>query len=650
MSARINRRKELLVLTLLNAIVLAQMVIWDANELFVLALIITITLINGLYFIYFNKLKRSEFLTEKKQLTYRIEAAGNDVFANMPVGIILYDEAGRVSWSNPFINRIFNRSIDNLELTVVNKNLCDLMANSKTNFEFLYDDAVYQVTHKKTQRVLYFDDVTSYAKLSQEYDDSRATLGLVVMDNYEEAVKNLDEQAQNDYRRAVVDRLSGWASEHSIMFRTLRDGRYLILMSHKILKQVCDQKFTVLDDIRAIGKGDVVLTVSMGIASGYDSYVASVNRASTLVDLALSRGGDQVVIKKKGVDDFLFYGGKTNPIASQNRVRSRVNAGAYERLVLESDNVVIMGHKFPDADAIGASVGLLKVAQTLGKEAYIVLNKSELDKANEIFINEMLKEDALAIHFISSITAVEIMTKNSLLVVTDTQSKKLVIDNKLLRLSNKIAIFDHHRRGSDFIEATLTYTDPSVSSTVELIVDMLDYFSEKIDFTMAEASIMLAGIMLDTRKFMYNTSKKTYEAAAILKQKGADERYVAKLLKAPIEHYYSRAHLTHRARVFNENYLIAAASDEMYFDRTEIAATADDLLNIQGVKASFVLGLTAENEVSVSARSTGDVNVQLITEALGGGGHLTSAAAQMMMPINEVVEKLELAIAATNKK
>jgi len=645
-----NRKKELVIIAIINAIAIAQMVFWDANELFIIGLMIVVTIFNGLYFAFYVRKKNADFLQAKKQLSYRIDEVGNYVFEKMPLGILLYDETGKIVWSNPYIHKIFERDIDNQDLAMVDNRLFELLANAKEIFEFSHNDLTYAVTHKKIERVLYFDDISDYADLAQKYEDSQATLGLIVLDNYDEVVKNLDEQAQNDYKRQITDRLSSWASEHSVMFRTLRDGRFIILMPHKILTTLCDNRFSILDDIRTIGGEDVVLTVSMGIASGYESYLASFNRASSLVDLALSRGGDQVVIKKSGVDDFQFYGGKTNPIASQNRVRARVNAGAYERLILDSDHVVIMGHKFPDADALGASIGLAKIATTIGKEAYIVLNKGELDKANEIFVSEMLTDETLASYFVASTKAIEMMTKNSLLVIADTQNRNLVIDNTLLGLTNKIAIFDHHRRGTEHIEATLSYTDPSVSSTAELVVDMLDYFSKRIDLSTAEASIMLSGIMLDTRRFMYNTSKKTYDAAAILKQKGADEKYVARLLKAPIEHYYARAHLAERARIFANHYLIAVASDEYAFDRTEIAATADDLLNVQGVKASFVLGFSAPNDVSISARSTGDINVQLIMEALGGGGHLTNAAARFAGTLQEAVKALENVLLDLAKK
>lgn len=641
-------RYELMIMAIINIISMTQIFILGTRYLFSVLLFLILPIVNGAYFMYHYKKRSRTFLNEKKLITHRVKQAGEHVFNHMPLGILLYDEHEKVVWSNAYTKKIFNRDVDNLEIASIDEKLSLSLGKNSATFEYTYQDLVYLVQHQKKERTLYFNDITSRVKLVNKYNDEKATLGLIVMDNYEEVVKNLNEQEQNDYRRAVVDKLSSWASENNFLFRSLRDGRFFIMMTHQVLQQLCANKFTILDDIRAIGTDEVTLTVSMGIASGYENYTALFSRASSLVDLSLSRGGDQVVIKKKGVDDFLFYGGKTNPIASQNRVRARVNAGAYERLILDSDSVIIMGHRFPDADAIGASIGLLKIATTLGKEARIVLNKSELDKANEVFISEVLKDEKLATYFVSSLKALEIMAKNSLLVIADTQDANLVIDNKLLRITNKVAIFDHHRRGVNYIAATLSYTDPSVSSTSELVVDMFDYISKRITLSPAEASIMLSGIMLDTRRFMYNTSKKTYEAAAVLKQKGADEKYVSRLLKAPIDHYYSRAHLTHRARVFEEIYLISAASDELTFDRTEIAVTADDLLNVQDIKATFVLGLTDNNVVAISARSAGEVNVQLIMESLGGGGHLTNAAARFEGTVNEATKVLEEVIREFN--
>jgi len=641
MKRNINRHYDLLVLLAVNVLVVIGASLFADNEMIVL-LLLALFVFNALCLVSIFRTRKQAFLEEKKNITYRVQAAGERAFDHLPLGIIIYDEDTKVVWSNAYANTIFKMGTNNVELSLIDEGLANRVNDEKGHFQYAKGESVYLVQHLKDKKTLYFDDITKYTQLLEKYEGEKATLGMIVMDNYDEVVKNLGEQEQNDYRRAVMDRLSNWSSEHGILLRSLRDNRQLILMEHRTLAALCNEKFTILDDIRSIGTDDVTLTVSMGIATGYETYSALFSRASSLVDLALSRGGDQIVVKKKGANDFLFYGGKTNPISTQNRVRARVNAGAFERLVLDSDKIVIMGHRFPDADAIGSAIGVLKIALKFEKEAYIVLNRSELDKTNEIFVNEVMKNEKLKAYFISSLEAVSLMTKDSLLVAVDTQDENMLIDGNLTNLTNKVAIFDHHRRGVSYIDATLTYTDPSASSTVELIVDMLDYFSRRIDITAYEASVMLAGIVLDTRRFMYNTSKKTYETAAILKQKGADEKVISKLLKSSMDHYYSRAQLIHQARLFEDKYIVAAALEEdMIFDRTEIAAAADDLLNVQDVKATFVLGRTDEQAVSISARSAGDVNVQLIMEALGGGGHLTNAAVRLEGSIADAITSLE---------
>jgi len=649
MKSSINGHYGLIALIIVNLVAIVGTGLFAERNF--LLLMVALFAFNAGCFVSVFRTRRQAFLNEKKDITYRVDAAGEHVFNQMPLGIVLYDEDHKVTWSNAYASAIFNGGIDNVDLSLIDEGLANEINNGTDDFQYAKNDFVYLVQHLKDKKTLYFDDITNYMQLLEKYEGEKATLGMIVMDNYDEVVKNLNEQEQNDYRRAIMDRLSNWSAEHGILLRSLRDNRQLILMEHRTLEALCEEKFTILDNIRAIGTDGVTLTISMGIAVGYEGYSALFNRASSLVDLALSRGGDQIVVKKKGVNDFLFYGGKTNPISTQNRVRARVNAGAFERLVLDSDKIIIMGHRFPDADAIGSAIGILKIALKFERKAYIVLNRSELDKTNEIFISEVMKNEKLEPYFISSLEASNLMTKDSLLVAVDAQDENMLIDGKLTRLTNKIAIFDHHRRGVNYIDATLTYTDPSASSTVELVVDMLDYFSRRIDITAYEASVMLAGIVLDTRRFMYNTSKKTYETAAILKQKGADEKTISKLLKSSMDHYYSRAQLIHQARLFEGKYIIAAAVEEdLVFDRTEIAAAADDLLNVQDVKATFVLGKTDEAGISISARSAGDVNVQLIMEALGGGGHLTNAAVRLEGSIADAVSSLENVLLGEREK
>ena len=625
-----NNRNSILYLVA-NVVFLVTIGLTTTDNLPLLVLIVFYGMVSSAYLLYAVHYGKSEASKRIKAITHRVKRAGHHAFDHLPIGILVYDTGGRIVWVNRYLRHVFARDLlYGAELKSIDERLFSLSRQDLRTFEFSYAGRIYLVKHLISERVMYFTDVTEHRALMQEYKGQKAVIAILVLDNYEEAVRNLSETEQNDLRRKVVDKVTNWASEHDILLRLTRNDRYMLLMTHQTLEALCENKFTILDEVRKVAnEQEIVITISIGIASGYDSYLTLESRASSMLDLALSRGGDQVVIKKRGLDDFLFFGGKTNPVARQSRVRARVNAVAYQRLVLDSDLVVVMGHRMPDADAIGASIGLFKIADRFEKEAYIVLNEDELDETNEVFVSEMLKDEKLSSYFISSEEALSKMTKDSLLVVVDTQVKNMVIDERLLGATSKVAVFDHHRRGKNNIEATLTYTDPSISSAAELVVDMFDYFSKKIYLNSLEASIMLAGIVLDTRRFLYNTSRKTYETAANLKQRGADEKVVINLLKSPISNYYARAHLTHRAEVFEGIYLITTAEDDLILDRTQLAISADDLLNVRDIKATFAIARIDKENIAVSARSIGDVNVQLIMENMGGGGHLNNAATQV---------------------
>ena len=634
-----------LMITNVSFMLLAVFLTWHLIGIFILLFLCVA--VNFLILTTSQKRRSLAFSNEKKLLSHRIKQAGNYVFERVPLGIVLYDEFFRITWINPYASAIFNKRLTDMLIKDIDVNLLEKINASTLTFEYAHGEKVYLVNHLTHERVLYFDDITAYSVLLDKHEAQKASVGVITFDNYDEAIKQLDEQAQNDYRRQLTDTLNAWASASSILLRPTRDGRFLALMRADVLQDLCTQNFDILEKMKAIGQEEIVFTVSIGVASGYEDYQALYTRASALLDLALSRGGDQVVVKKKGEADFLFFGGKTNPMASGSRVRARVNAGAYERLVLDADQVIIMGHRYPDADALGASIGLLKVVQALGKTATIVLNETELDATNAFFVSELLKTSQIGAYFKSSKEILPSMTTSTLLVIVDTQDMQLVIDETLLETTKKIALFDHHRRGMTHIEALLSYTDISVSSTSELVVEMLPYFSKSVALTMPEASVMLAGMMLDTRRFMYNTSRRTYEAASVLKQKGADEKYITQLLKAPIENYHARAHLMQSARVVDHQYLISAADEKMTFEQAQLAIAADDLLNTQNIEATFIIGRIDDECVAISARSTGTVNVQRLMEIFGGGGHLTNAATRIAhTAIAVIVTQLEEALRA----
>lgn len=563
-------------------------------------------------------------------VSYRVKHAGETVFNELPIGVLLYNEDHEIVWFNSFARNIFNVDLHELSLQEFSESLYDKVLGDESLFEVIVKDKTYLVEHQRDERLMYLTDNTPFTELNKKYVNGQPVIGVLIMDNYDEVIHNLKEQEKSEFYGKIVSIIMQWAEENNIYIRTISSDRFVMLMSFEVLQNLRDKKFAILDKVREAAKEkELLLTISIGLATGYESFSELGQRANYMLDLALSRGGDQVAIKIASDDKFLFYGGKTNPVEKRNRVRARVNAQAYERLVRDSERVIIMGHRYPDVDAIGASIGLLRMGIASKREAYIVLKEEELDKTAKSFVDAIMGDEKLKPYFISSELALELMTKNTLLVVADTQDPKMVIEPLLLTRAKKIAVFDHHRRGVDVIESVLSFAEPYASSTVELVVDMFDYYSQKIKMTPLEASIMLAGIIVDTRRFSYHTGRRTYETAAILKQKGAEEKLVQQLLRTPIENYYSKAHLIERAEIFKDVFIIAAADDDLILEKVQIAQTADELLNIQNIKASFVISRIDDQHIGVSARSLGDINVQLLMEQLGGGGHLNNAATQI---------------------
>ncbi|MCL1949717.1 MAG: DHH family phosphoesterase [Turicibacter sp.] len=625
------------------AVTEGNLVLWGLFLVFLLDLIYRIV-------DYRQKKKKHEEMV--MGITHRVKRAGEQAFNNLPLGILLYNENQQIVWHNPFMKKVFIGDANHKTLAEISEHLSEEITANSEDFRIEVKEQVYQIQHFPKERLVYLTNGTEFSDLSQKYDEGRPVMGVLVMDNYDEAIRNLNEQEKNEFRAKIVSLIMQWAEKHRIFIRATSSERYLLAMSHKTLAKLRERKFAILDEVREAAKErEMAFTISIGLAAGYEDFSELGNRAYYMLDLALSRGGDQVAIKIAGDDKFLFYGGKTNPVEKRNRVRARVNAHAYERLVKDSDKVIIMGHKFPDVDAIGACIGLLRMVMATKKEGFIVLNQEAIDNTAKTFVAEIMKNESLSAHFVSGEVALSMITKNSMLVVADTQDPKMVIEPGLLGKTKKIAVFDHHRRGATYIESILSYTEPYASSTVELVVDMFDYYTQKIKMSSLEASIMLAGIIVDTRRFSYHTGRRTYETAAILKQKGAEEKLVQQLLRVPIENYYSKAHLTNRSEIYKDHFIIAASDEDFILEKVQLAQAADELLNVQNIQATFAVAKINENQIGISARSLGDLNVQVIMEQLGGGGHLNNAATQINdLNIAQVVVELKKTISKELEK
>ncbi len=367
--------------------------------------------------------------------------------------------------------------------------------------------------------------------------------------------------------------------------------------------------------------------------------------AQSSLDLALGRGGDQAAIKKVN-GKVKFFGGKTNPVEKRTRVRARVISHALKELVTASDKVIIMGHKNPDMDAIGASIGILKVAEMNEREGFIVLDSNQVEASVSRLMQEIRQKETMYSRMISPDLALEIATDRTLLVIVDTHKPSLVIEEKLLAKIDNVVVIDHHRRGEEFIEnPLLVYMEPYASSTAELVTELLEYQPMRGKIDMLEATALLAGIIVDTKSFTLRTGFRTFEAASYLRAQGADTILVQKFLKEDVQTFIKRSKLIESVYFYQDGIAIAKGSEDSLYDQVVIAQAADTLLTMNGVIASFVISKRAENAVGISARSLGDINVQVIMELLNGGGHLTNAATQLVdITVAEAEQLLQHAI------
>jgi cyclic-di-AMP phosphodiesterase len=580
-------------------------------------------------------------------LSYRVKKVGEEALMEMPIGIMLFNEELYIEWTNPFLASCFD------EDTLVGRSLYDAaetlvpLIKQEVESEIItLHERKFRVIHKPEERLLYFFDVTEQTEIEKLYEDERTVLAIIFLDNYDELTQGMDDQTRSSLNNLVTSLLNKWATENGVFLKRISSERFIAVFNENILQLLERGKFSILDDVRETSSTqNVPLTLSIGVGSGVSSLPELGSLAQSSLDLALGRGGDQVAIKQPN-GKVKFFGGKTNPVEKRTRVRARVISHALKELITESDKVIIMGHKSPDMDAVGASIGILKVAEMNQCEGYVVMNFQDIDTGVQRMMKEIRKNESLFSRFISPEEALEIATDDTLLVVVDTHKPSLVIEERLLSKIDHVVVIDHHRRGEEFIKnPLLVYMEPYASSTAELVTELLEYQPKKGRIEMLEATALLAGIIVDTKSFTLRTGARTFDAASYLRGQGADTVLVQKFLKEDVDTYVKRAKLIETVSLYREGLAIAKGSPDQSFDQVLIAQTADTLLTMDGIDASFVISKRADNLVGISARSLGDVNVQIIMESLEGGGHLTNAATQLTdITVDEAEERLHQAI------
>ena len=486
----------------------------------------------------------------------------------------------------------------------------------------------------------YWLDVTEAEQMRSTLELTRPVVAILMVDNYEELMKACPENRRSAVVAALEEKLNDWAADSGGLILGYDRDRYLFLFEEKSYPGFVERRFSVLDSVREVVAGEgVAATLSIGVGRDADSFDGLFKNATLALEMALSRGGDQAVVKDKL--NFSFYGGRSKTTEKRTKVKSRVMANALGELIEDARQVYVMGHKYADMDSLGAAAGICAIARKKGKKAKIVLDVE--NNAVHPMLRKLQEQPEYAGAFISGSDAFLKAQADTLLVVVDTNRPQSVESEGLLESCNRVAIIDHHRRGSSYIEKmALNYHEPYASSASELVTELLQYLVEPTDLLRAEAEALLAGIVLDTKNFTNRTGGRTFEAAAYLRRAGADTQEVQRIFQSDLQSMIARYAIIRRAELYRDDIAVAALDEE--YDRVTAAKAADELLTLKGVQASFVLYKKGDG-VYISARSLGEINVQVIMESLGGGGNSTGAAAELKeRTVSDVKDQLLAAI------
>ncbi len=486
----------------------------------------------------------------------------------------------------------------------------------------------------------YWMDVTESEQMRSTLELTRPVVAILMVDNYEELMKACPENRRSAVVAALEEKLNSWAAGSGGLILGYDRDRYLFLFEEKDFPEYVEHRFSVLDSVREVVAGEgVAATLSIGIGRDADSFDGLFKNATLALEMALSRGGDQAVVKDKL--NFSFYGGRSKTTEKRTKVKSRVMANALGELIEDARQVYIMGHRYADMDSLGAAAGICAIARKKGKKAQIVMDLE--NNAVRPMLRKLQEQPEYAAAFISGSDAFLKAQADTLLVVVDTNRPQSVESEGLLESCNRVAVIDHHRRGSSYIEKmALNYHEPYASSASELVTELLQYLVEPTDLLRAEAEALLAGIVLDTKNFTNRTGGRTFEAAAYLRRAGADTQEVQRIFQSDLQSMIARYDIIRQAELYRDDIAIAALDQE--YDRVTAAKAADEMLTLKGVQASFVLYKKGDG-VYISARSLGEVNVQVIVESLGGGGNSTTAGGELPnRRVSDVKDQLLVAI------
>lgn len=651
---------------LIMTILLLAMNIWmymtdQKAGLTMTVFVIIYAIIVGLLYFY----NRSLILADLIQFSTQYKGIQNTLLKELTVPYAIILEDGHILWKNDRFSEIVDGREKFIQKIIpeLNKGIFPKDDETRNELEITYKERDYQVELRRislegfseSERMLqipkekeyfialYMRDVTELNSYIRENEDQRLIAGLIYIDNYDEVMESVEEVRQSLLVALIDRKINKYINDVDGIVKKLENDKYFFVVKKESYRKFEADKFSLLEEVKQVNIGNArSATLSIGLGLNTATYALSYNYARMAIDLALARGGDQAVIKDcKGIT---YFGGKKEQTAKNTRVKARVKAEALREFIVEKDQVIVMGHKISDPDSFGACMGIYRAAVALEKKAHIVINDvstSIKPLYDEIAQSSVYGKDI----FLTSGEALDYISDSAMVVVVDTNKPQMTECPELLKRSKTIAVLDHHRQSSTVIDnAVLSYIEPYSSSTCEMVAEVLQYIVDDIKVPSIEADCLYAGIMIDTRNFMNRTGVRTFEAAAYLRRCGADITRVRKMFRDDMESYRAKAEAMRMAEVYREQYAIAECPSDIASPTVLAAQTANELLDINGIKASFVLTVY-NGRIFLSARSIDEVNVQIIAEKLGGGGHINSAGAQFEHTnVKEAIEALKVTI------
>lgn len=576
----------------------------------------------------------------------RLKRSEHHALTMLPIGVIVIDSEGDIAWFNKCVTESIGLEVSLGEnfnkIWAGDLGLLDKENQLASEKNVKIKDKLYHTQYVKEEGILYITDETLRHELETKLKDTNMVIGMLHLDNFYEMSKELSEHDASLILAENMTVIFEWAHSNQILIKRIQQESYLLIFEHARLEELEKERFSILDDVKKLdNKTDMLMTVSIGIVADMEeSIVRKGQLAQKSLDIALARGGDQVAIRRG--EKITYFGGRSDAIEKRTKVRARVMAHSLRELIIASDTVYVMPHTNPDPDAIGSALGALTIVQHVGKQGYIVLDKSNPSIRK---IVKYLKEHGMGQYIIKPEQALENIRSKSLLICVDHNKPELSMDARLLKKTSQIVVIDHHRRSQDMIDKpSLLYIEPYASSTCELISELIEYQYSPIRLSQIIATILMAGIVVDTKNFSFHTGARTFEAASFLRREGADNTIMQKLLADDFDLFIERSEIVRNAERYENGIAIAKARTSDKYGTVVIAQAANTLVTLEGIRAAFVLQ-EVDYGIAISARSQGEVNVQLIMEQLGGGGHLTTAAAQMKGHTpEEAEEKLKVVL------